>query len=147
MPRKKRDPAATPAEETPAAELPARTVEVDGATPVKWSPLLVGRYVGGPVEGTVSGPAPDPFDALAAAAVTDPDFAAGLKRKRIGPAHVLGVMRGLRRNGFGAVALAAWLPIVVQLLVALGPLIAEIIERIRQAKDAGETPATFSGTM
>lgn len=117
----------------------AKKVETPAAATVGTIPtVLVSR---------LSVPAADPFDAMASAAVADEQFAAGLKRKRIGPAHVVGVVRGLRRNGFGAVALAAWLPVILELLVTLGPLIAEIIERIRQARDQGETPATFTGRL
>ena len=56
---------------------------------------------------------------------------------------VAGVMRGLRGAGMSFLDIVKWLPVILQLVAELGPQVAEIVRRIREAFEGGQRPETF----
>lgn len=56
----------------------------------------------------------------------------------------MAVVRGLLDSGVKPRSVILWLPVILELIVTLGPYIIEIIKAIKDAIDGGATPATFN---
>lgn len=59
------------------------------------------------------------------------------------PGTVAGVLRGLVGGGMGFLDVLKWLPVVLQLIATVGPLVQDIIKQIQDAINGGQTPETF----